>query len=281
VVILSGKKTTNELIKYSNTSFMTKDCLYCGNPIVSKRSTKKYCSDNCKQLAFYKRTQSQLISAPGAGASFGDSGNDDFTLKQTLNDDISFDDWDKGSRNEQVNTTILHKDLPPDRPINVKPFTINSQTTYQWVESSLITKIAEYIDGTTDMLMFQNSSDYWSSYYLPVVKWVSLRLRCLLENLIRLNNYPSIDFATLATIKEAFTDLMGSDNFKRLPSNYPNTGFIKELQQKLSVIVKQHKPRDHIRFRLTQKLKVEIIAKRFMMADFVPFVKFFDLDFGK
>ena len=56
---------------------------------------------------------------------------------------------------------------------------------------------------------------------------------------------------------------------------------VKELQQKLSVIVKQHKPRDHIRFRLTQKLKVEIIAKRFMMADFVPFVKFFDLDFEK
>src|SRR5690348_10948478 len=118
-------KTTNELNKYSNTRFMAKDCLYCGNPIVSKRSTKKYCSDNCKQLAFYKRTQSQLTSTPGAGALFGDSGNDDFTVKQTLNDYISFDQWDTGSRNEQVNTSLLLKNLPAGGPINVKPFTVN------------------------------------------------------------------------------------------------------------------------------------------------------------
>ena len=260
---------------------MTKDCLYCGNPIVSKRSTKKYCSDNCKQLAFYKRTQSQLISPPDTGASSDDSGNNDFTVKQTLNDDISFNQWDKGNRNDQANTTLLPKNLPPGQAVNVKSFTVNPETNYQWVDSSFVTKIAEYIEGSTDMLMFQNSADYWSSYYLPVVKWVSLRLRCLLENLIRLNNYSTIDNATLITIKETFTTLIGSDNFKRLPSNYPNTGFIKELEQKLALIVKGIKPRDHIRFRLSQKLKVEIIAKRFMMADFVPFVKFFDLDFEK
>ncbi|OQP60103.1 hypothetical protein A3860_34810 [Niastella vici] len=131
------------------------------------------------------------------------------------------------------------------------------------------------------MLMFQNPQNYWGSYDLPKVKWITLRLRCLLENLIKLNNLPVIDNATLIAVKEAFTTLIGSDNFKRLPSNYPNARFIKELEQKLALIVKQHKPRDHIRFRLSRKLKVEIIAKRFMMADFVPFVKFFDLDFEK
>lgn len=268
---------------------MTKDCLYCGNPIVSKRSTKKYCSDNCKQLAFYKRTQSQLTSPPSTDYTQpDDSGYDGFTVKekaltvkQTLNDNISFDQWEKGSRNEQVDTTLLPKNFPPGQAVNVKSFTVNPETHYQWVESSFIRKIAEYVDNSTDMLLFQNPSDYWSSYYLPVVKWVSLRLRCLLENLIRLNNYPTIDNATLITMKETFTTLISSDNFKRLPSNYPNTRFIKELEQKLALIVKGIKPHDHIRFRLSQKLKVEIIAKRFMMADFVPFVKFFDLDFEK
>ena len=268
---------------------MTKDCLYCGNPIVSKRSTKKYCSDNCKQLAFYKRTQSQLTSPASADYTQpDDSGYDDFTVKekaltvkQTLNDNISFDQWENGSRDEQVDTTLLPKSLPPGQAVNVKSFTVNPETNYQWVDSSFITKIAEYVDNSTDMLMLQNPSDYWSSYYLPVVKWVSIRLRCLLENLIRLNNYSTIDYATLNTIKEAFTTLIGSDNFKRLPSNYPNTRIIKELEQKLSLIAKQHKRRDQICFRLATNLKVEIIAKRFMMADFVPFVKFFDLDFEK
>ncbi len=266
---------------------MAQNCFYCGNPIVSKRSTKKYCSDNCKQLAFYKRTQSELISPPGANyATPDDGGNDDFTVKekaftvkQTLNDNISFDEWENGNRDEQDNTTLLPKKLPPGQPVNVKPFTVNPETTYQWVESPFITKIVEYMDTSRDMLMFQNPSDYWSSYYLPVVKWVSLRLRCLLENLIRLNNYPTIEYSTLHIVKDAFTTLIGSDNFKRLPSNYPNTKFIKELEQKLALIVKQHKRRDQISFRLSQKLKVEVIAKRFMMADFVQFAKFYDLDF--
>ena len=175
---------------------MTKDCLYCGNPIVSKRSTKKYCSDNCKQLAFYKRTQSQLTSPPGADYTQpDDSGYDDFTVKekalsvkQTLNDTISFDQWDEGSRNEQVNTMLLPKNLPPAGAVNVKSFTVNPETTYHSVESSFIAMIVEYTDASTDMLMFQNPQNYWGSYDLPKVKWVSLRLRCLLENLIRLNN---------------------------------------------------------------------------------------------
>lgn len=269
---------------------MTKDCLYCGNPIVSKRSTKKYCSNNCKQLAFYKRTQLQLTAPSGTSdllytgtTKSVNYGSEDITddeslnVNQTLNDNISIDQWEKSYKD----STLLPKSPPLGKPLTVKSFTPDPQTDYQWVESSFMAKIAGYIDESQDMLLIQNPHDYWGTYYLPIVKWVSQRLRCLLENLIRLNNYPSIDYATLATVKDAFTDLTGSDNFKRLPSNYPNTGFIKELQQKLSVIVKQHKPREHIRFRLTQKLKVEIIAKRFMMADFIPAAKFHDLDFEK
>ena len=47
------------------------------------------------------------------------------------------------------------------------------------------------------MLMFQNPRDYWDSYNLPTVKWVSLRLRCLLGSLIKLSNLPNINCATL------------------------------------------------------------------------------------
>jgi hypothetical protein len=278
---------------------MTKNCLYCGNPIVSKRSTKKYCSENCKQLAFYKRTQLQL-SPPFASdyavdgrnnlAPFGndDTTDDDFSIKekalnvkQTVNDNISFEQWDESDRNEQIDTTHLPNNMPSNQPVNVKSFTVNPHMTYQPVESSFIAKIVEYTDNSSDMLMFQNPQKYWGLYDLHKVKWVSLRLRCLLENLLKLSNLPTIDYATLTTVKDAFTDLISSGNFKRLPSNYPHTEFIKELEQSLAFIVKQYKRCNDIRFRLTPKRKVEIIAKRFMMADFVPAAKFYDLDFKK
>jgi hypothetical protein len=272
---------------------MTKNCLYCGNPIVSKRSTKKYCSENCKQLAFYKRTQLQLSPQsasdypPFDGSSQNDEA-DDFSLKekalnvkQTVNGNISFEQWETGNRNEQIDTTFLPNNMPPGQQVNVKSVTVNPESTYRWVESPFIAKIVEYTDNSSDMLKFQNPQNYWASYNLPIIKWVSIRLRCLLENLIRLSNLRAIDYATLVTVKDAFTALIASDNFRRLPSNYPNTGFIKELEQKLAFIVKQYKRCNDIRFRLTQKCKVEIIAKRFMMADFVPAAKFNDLDFKK
>jgi hypothetical protein len=39
---------------------MKKNCLYCDTEIDCKRLTKKYCNDNCKQLAYFKRNGLQL-----------------------------------------------------------------------------------------------------------------------------------------------------------------------------------------------------------------------------
>lgn len=160
---------------------ITKNFLYCGNPIVSKRSTKKYCSENCKQLAFYKRTQLQL-SPPSAldcppldGRSgmvlYGSDDADDFPLneealnvKQTVNGNISFEQWEESNLEEQINTIVLPNNMPPDQPVNVKSFTVNSQTTYQWMDSSFIAKIVQYTDNSTEMVMFQNPQRYWGPY---------------------------------------------------------------------------------------------------------------------
>lgn len=47
---------------------MNKACLYCGTEMNCKRLSKKYCSDNCKQLAYFKRNGLQLnLSAIESG----------------------------------------------------------------------------------------------------------------------------------------------------------------------------------------------------------------------
>jgi hypothetical protein len=38
---------------------MNRTCLHCGKPIQAKRLTKKYCDDNCKQSAYFKRLSTQ------------------------------------------------------------------------------------------------------------------------------------------------------------------------------------------------------------------------------
>ena len=43
---------------------MKKKCLYCDTEIDCKRLTKKYCNDNCKQLAYFKRNGLQLSGKP-------------------------------------------------------------------------------------------------------------------------------------------------------------------------------------------------------------------------
>ncbi len=39
---------------------MVKKCEYCQSEFTSKRVTRKYCSDNCKQMAYFKRSGTTL-----------------------------------------------------------------------------------------------------------------------------------------------------------------------------------------------------------------------------
>ena len=42
---------------------MKRICLYCQADFDSKRLSKKYCSDNCKQLAYFKRHRLQISTS--------------------------------------------------------------------------------------------------------------------------------------------------------------------------------------------------------------------------
>lgn len=50
--------------QYSKFQQGQKACLNCGTTFTARRSTRKYCSDNCKQLHFYKRNGVQLSGTP-------------------------------------------------------------------------------------------------------------------------------------------------------------------------------------------------------------------------
>ena len=258
---------------------MTTTCLHCGSPMQSQRSTKKYCSDNCKQLAFYKRSGLALVSND---EDLPLSGKQQIEKEPVENEVVLMQSYQL-ELNEQFTGDLPLKSLNNEQTVIVNnSFTVKPEQDdppYKCVLSKMIYSIADYIDNSEALLMFQHPGDYWGIHTLLTVKWVSLRLRCLLESLIKLNNFSAIDYDNIVTVKEAFTALMDSNLFKRLPSNYPFTILIKEMEQKLALTAKQHKHCESIRFRLTTNRRVEFIAIRFMLADFVPPIKFSELDF--
>lgn len=48
---------------------MNKTCLNCGRTIQDTRHTKRYCSDTCKQKAYYKRNEGKNLNAENNSAS--------------------------------------------------------------------------------------------------------------------------------------------------------------------------------------------------------------------
>lgn len=252
-------------------------CLHCGNSMQSQRSTRKYCSDNCKQLAFYKRSGLALVSS-----------DDGLPLSDTQHYQNELGNIEDGSI--QTCRPAFKEDLST-HPLNDKPsteannsFNVKSsqdEVPYEWVRSRIIDSIADHVDNSDALFMFQHPGQYWGAYVLPSIKWVSLRLRCLVESLIKLSNFSVVEYDNIIALKEAFTALISSNYFTLLPANYPFSSLIKEVEQKLALICKQQEHCESIRFRLTVNRKVELIAVRFMLADFVPPVKFSEICFDR
>lgn len=225
---------------------MSTTCHYCGKAMQAQRSTRKYCSDNCKQLSFYKRNGLLLAGID--------------TAEETV-----------------LSTSLYEEDVAVMEPKIMKELP-KEKEEYQYIDSSLITEIENCL-SCNHLDMFQRPQQYWSSYTLPSIKWVSIRLRCLLENLLRLSCVPAVNFETLDALKEAFCDIAASTEFRKLPASYPYANTIKELAQKLTGITKAMKPGQSTLLRLTLTRKATLIACRFTLAGMVPLEKFRELNF--
>ena len=291
-----------------------KSCLHCGTSMQTQRSTKKYCSDTCKQAAFYSRGAQPLIalngSEPLTAVELDGEDTDEEQIDHSNNvDQESFNDEqlpDKIPFN--VNRNVRNCDDPdPQLPFNVrKP---NHQMTpepyngkriegdrakehpkhynngeveeepYEWVRSELLDDITDYVqDNYKTTEMFQYPKKYWYGSDLEKVKWVSVRFLCIIENLLRFDN-SIVERKTLITINKSLTAMMEAWNFKYMPTNYPLKNEIKAQQQRIEKIIKACDK--SIRLGFKKDTKVKLIALRFQLADLVPKVRFHSLDFSK
>src|SRR5688500_10955015 len=126
---------------------MEKHCEFCGKEIEDiKRNTRKYCNDNCKQLAYYSRNGivwgTPVLNAEPEVPTV--NVKPDFTVNGTT-----------ASESNELNVLDLKSD--PQQEVNVKPV---PKKPYQWVESALLDAIEQYRSQTPAEKMFRRPKDY-------------------------------------------------------------------------------------------------------------------------
>lgn len=259
---------------------MEKQCEYCGKPIAEfYRSTKKYCNDNCKQLAYYSR-QGMNLKMPDPDVE--PVGNLPFNVKSgfTINgkpDEIQTTE----SAEVPVITTPEAFTVKPEAVSVKQELTVKNEVPpkYDWVNSPLIEAIDQHRNSSSAEQMFSWPQHYWTDTKEAFAHWVTLRFRCLLENILRLSNYRAIDGKTIREISRAFDWMTEAYYFKELPYNYPYRGLILELKETFRGLL-HYSPGEEITLRLSTERRALLIASKFMIGNYVPKVSFSRLDFS-
>ena len=149
---------------------------------------------------------------------------------------------------------------------------------YQWIESKIIKSIEKNYVNSKEHL-FKEPLRYWDAGLVKNVNWISERLLCLTESMIKLSNYNKIDKHTLFCITDAFNRLVKSKAYMNLPDNYPFIELIKELCIKLNRLVQSNEYSEQLKFSLSSELKSRLISARYEMLDYFQKSKFSELDF--
>lgn len=172
------------------------------------------------------------------------------------------------------NRRKLQASVKPMRPIGD-----TDEEPYEWVRSSLVDEIGEYInDNYAIMGMFQYPRKYWYGNDLEKVKWVSIRLRCIVESLLSFDRM-DVRRREIIALNDALKSMSGATSFQFVPRNYPFKNEVAELQ-KILERVSRNAPKQ-VRIYLSREKKIKLIGLRFLLADFVRFEPFNNLDFNR
>lgn len=232
---------------------MNMTCQHCGAPMESVRVTKKYCSEQCKQQAFYLRSGLQLSTTTNVAVR-----------------PISFDEDDQ---EVELSTSPV---ITKQQALLPAP-----ETKYQTEFSKLVEMIIEYTNNTTAYDFLRKPERYWSYLDRKNVDWVNLRLRCLAETMLQYARLSSVKASRFIAITQALRQMEQASAFRLLPANYPFKEEIKTLASRMAAATVGMKPKDEIRYRITLHRKVELIGIRYLLAGIVPWVPIEQLSFDK
>ncbi len=295
---------------------MESTCLYCGGHFTAIRSSKKYCSDNCKQMAYFKRNGLVLSGTTEVEPSLQvpvvtvkavttnevsvkydkekdtvKYGNEELTVKYDKDEQSEFEfvplaDAEKEETKiaESSNVREIEKETQKVEPIksslNIeKEQKDENEPRYKWINSKLIGLIEKKYEQNSGGIKTKEPFDYWQYEDAKRIVWVNTRFRCLAEGLIKLSNYSRIDQHTLLCITDAFKRLVTSTTFNKLPNDYPFKELIIELFLGLNKTLEEKRHLKMLAFKLTKERKAQLICIRHQLMLHTPEIKFSEIDF--
>ena len=199
---------------------------------------------------------------------------------------IELADIEEENETEQEEEITLHQIIKEKQADNILPNTKkimeqneDDDTPYKWIESKLMRYLDQKYMNDNAALKLLEPMSYWDYEKVLHIKWINIRLRCLIESLIRLSNYSRIDTHTMLCVSDAFTRLLKSNAYKNLPSDYPYKELIAELGIKVNEIAEQNRNAAQLIFCLPLMRKAQLLTIRHQMLANVPAMKFSELDF--
>jgi hypothetical protein len=254
-------------------------CDYCKQPFESKRNDALYCSASCRQLAYvlrkahgnqeliYKSVQAkeriQLLELP-----LGKKEEENH-LSTQLHAEPLTDKFPSGTK-EQDNdlpTQISHEGETTVNTENEAPAAYESgflKELRQLIEERDHVEILNELEVNMDL----------------ATEWVGLRYRCLVESLLNLSDMKYLNLDDLKEVCNAFTALLDSNAFNMLPDDYPYLNDIMRLQAMLcDFCINTEGDQPKITFQLKRDTRLKLLATRWELANFVPKLRFSDLDF--
>lgn len=223
------------------------NCLHCNKPIESKRNTKKYCSNTCKQYSYLKRNLGEVFPTEIK------------TIEEIRNQDYETDKKQLSKSIPPIGNSGYKKIRPKVLSLlENPPFNVERYSEY------LSTRIGGKIRPEN----------------IRAFSYVCRRVRCIIENLFLLSYKRKVYFNTIHHLRKALEETLTSDYVKQIPSDFPFSEILFDLYmqlKELEKILKENK--EGIKFTL-EKNKIVLYANVLrIVREFVtgkqPFTKLF------
>ena len=297
---------------------MESTCLYCEGHFTAIRSSKKYCSDNCKQMAYFKRNGLVLsgttevepslqvpvvnvkpVTTDEVSVKYNKEkdivkyANEELTVKYNKDQRSEFefvplaDAEEKEEEEEETESDELKEAVKETRKNDPIKSTLKTgeeqkeegEPRYKWINSKLISLIEKKYEQNSGGIKIKEPFEYWGYEEAKYIVWINTRFRCLAESLIRLSNYSRIDRHTLLCVTDAFKRLVTSATFNKLPNDYPFKEFIIELFLGLNKMFADKGHLNMLAFKLTKERKAQLICIRHQLMYHTTEMKFSEIDF--
>jgi hypothetical protein len=234
---------------------MEKECPHCHKTFEVQRIDSLYCSRSCRQMAYMERKMERLKSENLQGIGEMSEGHI-----------ANLPEIKKETDTTEPIALPIHKKI--EAPVK--------EEEYVPAPSIFLDTIRQRIDDDSNMSAMNTCIRIHQDIHSY---WIGLRLRCLIECLLLFSECKYTKVADLMEICNALTLMQRSIHYQSLPDVFPYIETMRGLREKLKrLCIKAHKA-EQIKFRLEQKDKIEMVAMRYELAQFIPKKKFNQLDF--